>query len=254
MSTKKKTTIDYIKNNANIIKENKETLFFGINVFIKEPLPENVSLNAVLKKVEKIIPRHLVYNIEVVYVGEFKLFDERKINAMYQDGALYISNDQDDEDDMVDDIIHEIAHATEEKYWSELYGDETLEEEFLTKRMKLFDILESYDYNVVYEQFVDMEYSGEFDQYLYNTIGYEKLEQFSIGLFINPYSITSLREYFGVGFEKYYLENRSELANVCPILYNKVELVATLEERAGEKSHEPKAWPWTRGRAATARR
>ena len=83
MSKKKKTTIDYIKNNATIIEENKEALFFGINVFIKEPLPENVSLNAVLKKVEKIIPRHLVYNIEVVYVGEFKLFDERKINAMY---------------------------------------------------------------------------------------------------------------------------------------------------------------------------
>ena len=38
------------------------------------------------------------------------------MNAMYSDGALYISNVQDNNEDMKDDIVHEISHAVEERY------------------------------------------------------------------------------------------------------------------------------------------
>ena len=107
----------YIRKTRVVITERRETTFFNsINVFIKDPLPENVPLNPVLRKVESIIPRHLVYNIDAVYVGQFKHLKEREINALYQDGALYISNAQDDVVDLLDDIIHEISHAAEEKY------------------------------------------------------------------------------------------------------------------------------------------
>ena len=111
----------YIKKTRIIITERRETLFFNsINVFIKDPLPENVPLNPVLRKVESLIPRHMAYNIDAVYVGDFEHLKEREINALYQDGALYISNIQDDVVDLLDDIIHEISHATEEKYGPEI--------------------------------------------------------------------------------------------------------------------------------------
>jgi hypothetical protein len=220
----------YIKETHVVITERRETVFFNsINVFIKDPLPENVPLNPVLRKVESIIPRHLVYNIDAVYVGQFKHLKEREINALYQDGALYISNAQDDVVDLLDDIIHEISHAAEEKYGPEIYGDFEIENEYLAKKQRLYEVLKSYEYNVDYNMFMQTEYSQEFDNLLYKEIGYEKLEHFTIGLFLSNYAVTSMREYFAIGFERYFLGDSGELAAVCPYLSQKIERLANLE-------------------------
>ena len=220
----------YIKETHVVITERRETVFFNsINVFIKDPLPENVPLNPVLRKVESIIPRHLVYNIDAVYVGQFKHLKEREINALYQDGALYISNVQDDVVDLLDDIIHEISHAAEEKYGPEIYGDFEIENEYLAKKQRLYEVLKSYEYNVDYNMFTQTEYSQEFDNLLYKEIGYEKLEHFTIGLFLSNYAVTSMREYFAIGFERYFLGDSGELAAVCPYLSQKIERLANLE-------------------------
>ena len=220
----------YIKETHVVITERRETVFFNsISVFIKDPLPENVPLNPVLRKVESIIPRHLVYNIDAVYVGQFKHLKEREINALYQDGALYISNAQDDVVDLLDDIIHEISHAAEEKYGPEIYGDFEIENEYLAKKQRLYEVLKSYEYNVDYNMFMQTEYSQEFDNLLYKEIGYEKLEHFTIGLFLSNYAVTSMREYFAIGFERYFLGDSGELAAVCPYLSQKIERLANLE-------------------------
>ena len=220
----------YIKETHVVITERRETVFFNsISVFIKDPLPENVPLNPVLRKVESIIPRHLVYNIDAVYVGQFEHLKEREINALYQDGALYISNVQDGVVDLLDDIIHEISHAAEEKYGPEIYGDFEIENEYLAKKQRLYEVLKSYEYNVDYNMFMQTEYSQEFDNLLYKEIGYEKLEHFTIGLFLSNYAVTSMREYFAIGFERYFLGDSGELAAVCPYLSQKIERLANLE-------------------------
>ena len=220
---------NYIKRSHRVLLEIKETLFFDrINVYIKDPLPQDVSINNILKKIERLIPSRLASNIDIVYVGQFKDFVEREVNALYKDGALYISNDQDDENDAIDDIVHEIAHAAEEKYGSEIYGDDTLEREFLLKRKKLYQILKAYGYSVEYKKFMNPEYSEEFDELLYKEIGYEKLEHFTMNLFPSNYSVTSLREYYAIGFEHFFLGKRKELTKVSPVLYNKV--VSIVEE------------------------
>jgi len=221
----------YIRETYTVIAERKETLFFdSINVFIKEPLPEEISLNSVLRQIEQIIPKHMVDNIEAVYVGQFKEFEKRSTNAFYLDGALYISNDQDDDADMVDDIVHEIAHAAEEKYGSEIYGDDKLQQEFLLKRKKLAEILKAYGYYDDAHDFMSVEYDQGLDDFLYNQIGYDKLQFFTLGLFPSNYSITSLREYFGIGFEKYFLGEKEDLASVSPTLYKKIKEIDFLEE------------------------
>ncbi len=215
--------VKYIKNTSANISETKETLFFGVNVFIKDVLPENISINNVLKHVEKIIPSRFVEDMEAVYVGRFPFMDQRAINAMYEGGTLYISNEQDNDGDMIDDIVHEIAHCVEEKYGEQIYEDGLLQQEFLLKRKKIYDILKAYEYPVTYQDFMNSEYDQNFDMFLYDTIGYDKLEHFSMGLFLNNYSITSLREYFAVGFESYFLNNKREVSSVSPILYKKIQ-------------------------------
>ena len=229
---KQKTGITkYIQSSYRVITERRETAFFkSIPVFIKDPLPETVSINTVLQAVERIIPRRMVSNIEMVYVGQFKDFATRDINAMYEGGTLYISNEQDDIEDMVDDLVHEIAHAVEEQHGLQIYGDGELHVEFLKKRKKLYQLLKAYDYSVEYKDFMNSEYNEDFDNLLYKEIGYDKLEHFTMSLFPSNYAVTSLKEYFGIGFEHYYLKNRRELGIMSPVLFQKLEEINEEEE------------------------
>ena len=87
----------------------------GIHVYIKdlidddEIVPEKVVFN-----VEDQIPAHLLSEVEMIMIGWFDEFEERNINAFYKDGTLYVTNKQDDNSDMTDDIVHELAHSVEE--------------------------------------------------------------------------------------------------------------------------------------------
>ena len=77
------------------------------------------------------IPLHLMGEVEMVVVGQFDEFHERSVNAFYADGMICVTNEQEDEDDMVDDIIHEIAHAVEESEGYYIYGDKKVKNEFV---------------------------------------------------------------------------------------------------------------------------
>ena len=77
----------------------------------------------------------------MIIFGWFKEFEERSINAFYNDNALYISHLQEDEKDLFDDIVHEISHSLEGPYGYEIYADDKIKDEFLRKRMYLHDIL-----------------------------------------------------------------------------------------------------------------
>ena len=70
----------------------------------------------------------------------------------------------------------------------------------------------------------------DFDEYLYTQIGYPALSAFANGLFYSPYAATSVREYFARGFEAFFLhKDLKTLANISPILYNRIETLADME-------------------------
>ena len=147
----------------------------GVPVFIKDKLPENIDFNFVSKYIERRIPPRLFKGIDVIYVGQFEDFKRRDINAYFEDGALYISNEQDDEMDIIDDIVHEVAHAVEKEYGWQIYTGE-IEREFIAKRRRLYDMLKSYGYKMSPVFKVKMEYDKEIDEFLYKEIGYEVLD------------------------------------------------------------------------------
>ena len=84
-----------------------------IDIYIKDALPKYIDPDAVFKYISHRIPSHLMSAVDIIYVGDFDMFKDREINALYQDGAIYVSNKQDNFDDMVDDIVHEISHSIE---------------------------------------------------------------------------------------------------------------------------------------------
>ena len=222
----------FISDSSGRNKRNQKhlTIFGSVSLYIMEPLPENVNILEVIEILEDKIPRFLVTPVDAMYVGTFKEFKEKQINAMYRDGAIYVSSDQDNVSDMVDDIIHEVAHATEEINSREIYSDGEIQDEFLGKRERLKAMLSEYGYlDGTDVDFSELEYSKEFDNLLYNTIGYDIIETFSMGLFIKPYAATDIREYFATAFEEYLFGDNAYVRRISPVAFRKVHLVCTGE-------------------------
>ena len=207
---------------------NKQIDFYtpgGIHVYFKDPVKNpDVDVENVISSVESKIPHHLLGEIEMIIVGWFEEFEERDINAFYKDAMLHISNEQDDNDDMIDDIIHEVAHSVEENYGYQIYGDSLIKDEFLLKRRRLHDELWSLGFKKPMSFFNDLEYSEEFDNFLLNDVGYDKLNIICNGLFINAYAPTSLREYFAIAFTDFYMmtDDHNTLKKVSPAVYKKI--------------------------------
>lgn len=203
----------------------------GVHVFVKDE-PEQIkdlknSIQIALSKV----PEHLLVNLETIYFGKFKHLDELDLQAMYMNSSIFLSNEIEDEAEVIDDIVHEVAHSIEEIFKEEIYFDGELEKEFLVKRKSLWSRLDQKGFDVDIRKFLEVEYNQNFDEFMYRDIGYPVLSMYSSGLFYSPYAVTSLREYFANGFEAYFMkEEVARLKKVSPILFEKIALLANLEE------------------------
>ena len=109
----------------------------NINIYVKDQLPQEIDIDFVIRYVAKKLPDHVLGNIEIIYVGVFQDLIDRDINALWQNGAIYITNKQSSEMDMIDDLIHEIAHSNEKQFEKIIYEDGNLEKEFLHRRKAL---------------------------------------------------------------------------------------------------------------------
>ena len=172
----------------------------------------------------------MLTGVDIIYVGEFDVFKEKKVNAVFQDGAIYVSNEQDSNQDMIDDIIHELAHSVEEKFPQYIYSENDLKNEFIGKRKRLYDILLNYDYDPSPKLKTMYHYDESIDMYLYKDVGYEAMWNLINGLFPSPYSVTSLREYFAIGFEYYFMGEKNTIKKLCPVLYSKLENLEYMEK------------------------
>ena len=195
----------------------------GTEIYINKQPPENIDIEYVFDYITARVPKRLLDSVDVIYVGEFPEFEERDINAFYDSGAIFVTNEQDDEKDMIDDIVHEIAHAVEERYNDFIYSDSSIEREFMAKRQTLFNLLQSYDLEPLSSLLVNADYDEDIDNYLYLDVGYDVLNDLVNGLFISAYAATSLSEYYARSFEEWVFGNRNEIKKLSPAVYNVFE-------------------------------
>jgi len=225
---------EYIAEKQNKIKRRVDSyILHGVPIKVVDEI--NFDLNKVIKKVENILPSDIFANLKIIKIKDMKIFgEELPFNAYYANNRLFLDNKQDSVRDAVDDIVHEISHHIENKYGEQIFGDGRLEQEFLSKRTMLHDILAARGYSPPANLRTTSKYNKQIDKYLYSDIG-KKLYNFLSGLFLNEYSITSLREYYGVGFEKYLLDfnSHSKMKKNNPVLYEKI---TTLMKEINEKN------------------
>ena len=218
----------YVKESAQATLDNRAeySLFGDIYLYIKDPITTKINIARVLRQIEETVPAFLAQGVESIFIGQFEELKEREIQALFNNGTIYLTNEQDSEEDMFDDIVHEFAHSVEEWAGMEIYGDSTIKYEFLAKREILFKQLSQLGYKNLYlRDFLDTEYSKNFDFFLYKSVGYDKLDVITVGLFPTSYSVTSIREYFAMGFEEYLYGDRRNLKEISPALYNKIEQI-----------------------------
>ena len=218
----------------NIIKERHEN-FIGYQMreyYIHRDIPfyivndldtNKVNVKKVISFLNNEIPKELFYGVDGVYVIDLPEFKEREINATYKDGTIYVTNIQDSTYDFLDDIVHELAHAIESTHHKDIYKDDAVEKEFITKRKMLYKILKNEGYVVDISSFLDINYNEEFDLYLYDDVGYNALDGLVQGCFLSPYSVTSIREYFATAFTDYLLYDKENIKKICPVVYSKIK-------------------------------
>ena len=212
----------YIRETAEV--EREEMIAFGnVDIVVKDQLPDNVNLGKVLYIVRQTLPEKFFHGLEEIHVTKDTQFEERDINAYYKDMKLFISPDQDNERDMIDDIIHELAHHLEVIATEEIYADRVILDEFLIKRKQLNFELRSEGYDTSEYDFENAAYDKGLDFFLYKRVGYKTLNYLTPGLFVRPYAVTSVREYFASGIEAFYLGNKSELMKTSPVLYKRID-------------------------------
>jgi len=222
----------YIQKKQQKLAESQTSFYTpsGIHVFIKDSVKLDIVQKAI-SKVEEKVPHDILKEIEMIIFGWFEEFEEREIKAYYDSGTLYISNIQYDEAELFETIVHETAHAVEKTYGYEIYGDGKIQDEFIRKRRHLHDMLWNSGYKMPVSFFIDTEYNQEFDEMLYKKIGYNKLDGYAAGLFINSYAATSLREYFATAFADYFVNSNHEfLRKVSPAVYEKINSIIYEEQ------------------------
>jgi hypothetical protein len=223
---------DYLKNSfERSLKERKEYYLYDVPVYILNPLPPHIDFNEVLEDLKSLVPYVFLEGLEGIYVGEFPELKDRDIQAMLKDGAIYLSSFKDlpsiTNEIIVKDIVHELAHLLEDRDYYEIYGDGTVEAEYVGKKKKLVDILRAngISFNGMGALFFSDENVDELDDFLYKQLGYESLSSITPGLFLNPYAVTSIREYFASGFEEYILGDVYYLKEISPQLYQTIDKI-----------------------------
>lgn len=214
----------YIQQNQ---KKSKNFIISNIEVLIKDHPPSNISVKNVVNRMTQLIPKKLLVNVKYIKIGQFKRLKDREIQAMYKDSTLYLTNSQVDEDDMLDDMIHEVAHSVEEVFQSQIYGDKKIQNEFINKRQKLWTRLKDNDFYYPLKDFLNINFNRNLDLFLHKKVGYDLLSMMTYDLFFSSYGSVSIREYFANGFEAFFLkEEPYRLKKISPHLYQKLnELV-----------------------------
>jgi len=212
-------------------EQRKEYSLFGKLFYLHELFMHPIDVQDAINSLESTVPRFIFDEIDEFLIGDFDFLHDRGFEAMYKDGAIYIANQIYSEKDLIENIIHEVSHSLEGPYGYLIYGDMRMHSEFLGKRERLRNLMASEGIEVSGYNFSETEYDEEFDNLLYKEVGYPNLHNIAMGLFVSPHAITSLQEYWAVGFEDYFIGDRQYLQKISPQLFIKIEGVLSYDDR-----------------------
>ncbi len=193
-----------------------------VAVLISDNVIDDSIAHSIVMRIKNKIPKELLCAIERINFGLYK-FGRRGIASKYIDGTIFVHiGPETTIEKTLQAITHELSHALEFSFRQHL-SDFKLKQEFISKRRRLFDLLENEYKDIKKFNNRNLDYDGELDTYLANNIGLDKLERYTLKMFVSPYSATCYSEYIAEGFENYLLGDHKTLRSLSPVLYKKIE-------------------------------
>jgi hypothetical protein len=138
------------------------------------------------------MPPHLFEDIDIIYIGQYQDLIDRGLEALYEDGAIYITNTLSDNIDYIENIIHENAHSIREYSWLINIRRRKSNLRIYWQEKRLFHTIKSQDHDISGLDYLNPEFDQEMDDFLYKELGYDNLNYLINGLFLNPYAVTSI--------------------------------------------------------------
>jgi len=213
--------INYITENS--YKPGGVYYWNGLEVQVDDKLPDNIDLGKVLETIKMICPSNLLEKVKSIKIGNYQKLRSRGVDAIFDsDSNLIITNDQDNNYDIMNDIVHEMAHIAEDIFSNNIYSDDKIKYELVNKREKLRNRLKYQGYDTNQYDCKSLKYDKLFDNFLWKDIGYSNLAQMSHDIFLSPYAATSLREYWADAFEDYFLKDPNMVKQYSPAVYEKI--------------------------------
>lgn len=220
------STLEYVKKTSSV-----KPIFdiHGVRFYLKSPLPQNINPEELKKNIFSKLPGGLFKDINNIFIGDFEYLKNRGATAISYQNSIFLTDAQDNIEDLVNDIAHELGHSLEKKFFHNIHKNNDLKREFLSKKKLAISILKSMGFGFSPEHTCSPEYDKEIDDLLTNKIGLHNIEKEFANLVTTPYSLVSLSEYFSEGLECFLLYDRFSLAKMCPVLYNVIDTIVESE-------------------------
>lgn len=216
-----KNIIEYIQANQN--KQHKWYLYNRIEVNVDDHINDVRFFKEVCEKIENLLPVKLFSEIKEINFILLPEMEQRKIDSFFHNNKIYINPFYETKniEIVARDIIHEVGHSLEKKYYSFIFKDQMLKNEFASKRNYLFSIFKNFDLDPPSDLVYTLNYSRIVDQYIYSI---EDKIEVDNNLFIDLYSSISIQEYWASSFEEYFF-NSNRVFVVSKLLFNKIKSI-----------------------------
>jgi len=184
------------------------------------------------------LPSSLFKNTTTIYIFSPEEDLKSNFNSTFYNGIVTVNlKTVKDGEDLLKLVIHELFHSLEPEIKNEndpMFGVyQRVEQEYMTKKVALLTLLKNdpgVNKKPKPEYWKQIDFSNDFDNYLYSEVTYPVLQFKLENLFPSPYSITSLSEYMCVGLEIYLFENREWINNYCPELYDLLKTLVPMKQ------------------------
>jgi len=205
--------------------------FRNVSFFIS-----NLSLN--IEHVKKDIyrlPAFLYSEVNKIYIYNAEDLDNYDLDSSYGNRIIKIDSSKiESRKDLMKSLIHELYHSIQlsiKNKFSKQFEEVCLE--YLNKKKHILDIFKNDPRFKPPEQvyYTNIFYNEDFDNYLYNIIGYKVINNRLKDYFPSSYSITSIDEYIATCFEIFYFENNKWLSIYCPEVFNLIKIIGSYAEK-----------------------
>jgi hypothetical protein len=208
----------------------KHFLHNKVPVYLKDLMVLNVqvSLDKVLELLELRVPESLIPNLGTIWIGEFPELDRMNVDSFFKNETVFFSSKIPTLELLFYTMLYEMSNVMADNFSTIIHADGSLEREFLSKRVELYNRLTPAQKKAIsIQKFFDVKSDTILFRFLYKKLRRPYLERLCKGIYPHSTGAASLLNYLAMTFYllKASLRSREELEKISPIAVAKIQML-----------------------------